>query len=133
MLGTNCKDASVRNNPPGRMWISVSTICRANPVSRAAAGEAGAPKRPGQNRTSVRRVTAATPITIKKMTALQRRRLARLETGIEFPHLNFPPRRSSLAQRTRRLRAFDRRVHEEGPLGAPRKANRYCLNIIHTV
>src|ERR1700683_15793 len=87
MLGMNCKGARTRNNPPGRIWTSVSARCRAKPASRAAAGEAFPANCPGQNKTSVRRVTAATPRETRKPTAIPKKRVARLDTGMKFPHV----------------------------------------------
>src|SRR5579864_3224076 len=40
---------------------------------------------------------------------------------------------SASSLRTLRLKAFDRRVREEGPLRAQRKANHGCVYIIQTV
>src|SRR5580658_8946063 len=83
MLGANWNAASTRNNAPGRMWMSVRIVFRVNPPSSAAAGEEEPPPRlPGKNRTMVRRVTAATPITTSRQTAIQRKRVADLDTDI---------------------------------------------------
>src|ERR1700736_5986232 len=65
------------------MCSSVNTMCRATPASRAAAGEAFPPADPGLNKTRVRRVTAAIPITTRKMTTVQSKRVARLDAGMK--------------------------------------------------
>src|SRR2546425_127568 len=58
------------NNMPGSTWASVSERCAAKPASSPAAGLLALLSVPGENRTTVRRVAAARPISARNTTAV---------------------------------------------------------------
>src|SRR6202020_936395 len=97
-------------------------VFRTKPVSSAAAGFARPPpNRCGQTSTSVRRVTAATPISTRKITALHRRRLVRLDTITssrdEFPEISFAINYTycMINQEARQLRIIEPTSLPDGP------------------
>src|SRR6266566_2533604 len=58
------------NSIPGSTWASVSERCAAKPASRPAAGFLALLSVSGENRTTVRRVAAARPISARNTTAV---------------------------------------------------------------
>ena len=64
-------------------------MCRANPISKAAAGGYLPANVSGQNKTRVRRVAAATPIRARRMTPIQTKRVARCRSAMS-PHDSMP-------------------------------------------
>ena len=67
------------------MWIRVNSKWRAKPASMAAAGGYFPVNCAGQNRTRVRRVAAANPITPRIITPVQMKRVELLPTAIKTP------------------------------------------------
>src|SRR5713101_6838867 len=66
------------NNIPGSTWASVSARCAAKPASSPAAGFLALLSVPGENKTTVRRVAAASPTSAKNTTAVHNVRTSHL-------------------------------------------------------
>src|SRR6266446_7663591 len=77
------------NNIPGSTWASVNARCAAKPASSPAAGFLALLSVPGENRTTVRRVAAARPISARNTTAVHNVRTSHLlgvtgSLGLQF-------------------------------------------------